>query len=513
MKNTKKFLSIIIVAIMTFCLNMFSVSADDTYTITVDNPSTTVSINGKTYTAYKVFSVTYDAHEGAYTYSTDSTCVDLAYSGYDSSLNTVNKVINSLNNDTDARKFGDYVYKNFIQNGSVASSVNQGSATASGEQAVITVPSAGYYLVFGEGDNNNGADGEKTVTSLVMLDTASPSATVKPKFDAPSLKKEIQHNDDNSWGVVSDNQVGDTVNFRLTSTVPDITGYSNYSYIIHDTLGNGLSFTTGSLEVKVNDSTDLDASYYNVSAIDQNLTVTFNVKAAIDAGVVSKSDKLYTYYKATLNSNALIAGPAVDTTNYNENTAYLEYSNNPYSTTTGKTPEAKVYDWTFKYTFDKVNQKGNKVANAGFTVKNASGDVIKFTSKGNNQYIADPNGNVTEIMTTADGTFTLLGLDDNVKYTLEETTVPKGYSKCENVDLTFASSYNAAGSELSTLTATVNGAKSHNDEKATIENQSGSKLVGTGGIGTTVFYVGGGAIMAVAAVLLVTKLRMKNKNI
>ena len=116
-------------------------------------------------------------------------------------------------------------------------------------------------------------------------------------------------------------------------------------------------------------------------------------------------------------------------------------------------------------------------------------------------------------MTTVDGTFTLLGLDDNVKYTLEETTVPKGYSKCENVDLTFASSYNAAGSELSTLTATVNGAKSHNDEKATIENQSGSKLVGTGGIGTTVFYVGGGAIMAVAAVLLVTKLRMKNKNI
>ena len=81
MKNTKKFLSIMIVAIMTFCLNMFSVSADDTYTITVTNSSTTVSINGKTYTAYKVFSVTYDADEGAYTYSNESTCVDLAYSG------------------------------------------------------------------------------------------------------------------------------------------------------------------------------------------------------------------------------------------------------------------------------------------------------------------------------------------------------------------------------------------------------------------------------------------------
>ena len=45
-----------------------------------------------------------------------------------------------------------------------------------------------------------------------------------------------------------------------------------------------------------------------------------------------------------------------------------------------------------------------------------------------------------------------------------------------------------------------------------IVNQSGAVLPSTGGMGTTVFYVVGGGLMAVAVVLLVTKKRMENKR-
>ncbi|MDD3260491.1 MAG: LPXTG cell wall anchor domain-containing protein [Oscillospiraceae bacterium] len=47
---------------------------------------------------------------------------------------------------------------------------------------------------------------------------------------------------------------------------------------------------------------------------------------------------------------------------------------------------------------------------------------------------------------------------------------------------------------------------------ATIANNSGSTLPTTGGMGTTIFYVLGGCLMAVAAILLITKKRMANKG-
>ena len=44
-----------------------------------------------------------------------------------------------------------------------------------------------------------------------------------------------------------------------------------------------------------------------------------------------------------------------------------------------------------------------------------------------------------------------------------------------------------------------------------IENNSGSTLPSTGGMGTTLFYLGGGAMVAVAGIVLIAKKRM-NKN-
>ena len=47
---------------------------------------------------------------------------------------------------------------------------------------------------------------------------------------------------------------------------------------------------------------------------------------------------------------------------------------------------------------------------------------------------------------------------------------------------------------------------------ATIENAKGSSLPGTGGMGTTLFYVGGGILVVGSGALLLAKKRMKNKE-
>ena len=44
-----------------------------------------------------------------------------------------------------------------------------------------------------------------------------------------------------------------------------------------------------------------------------------------------------------------------------------------------------------------------------------------------------------------------------------------------------------------------------------VVNKAGTTLPGTGGIGTTIFYLIGGGLMVAAAVLLIAKKRMENK--
>ena len=110
-----------------------------------------------------------------------------------------------------------------------------------------------------------------------------------------------------------------------------------------------------------------------------------------------------------------------------------------------------------------------------------------------------------EMKSAANGVFNIIGLDAGT-YTLKETTTPDGYNKCEDIAITIAATHkenaNATSADL-TLTET-NG---NND----IVNKSGSELPSTGGIGTTLFYLGGGCMVAVAGIFLITKKRM-SKN-
>lgn len=125
------------------------------------------------------------------------------------------------------------------------------------------------------------------------------------------------------------------------------------------------------------------------------------------------------------------------------------------------------------------------------------------------------------------------GLDDGT-YTLEETNAPTGYNKVTSDFIIKAETdnkqnWNSSDTDSllkgfdedldgSVMEKDVSGNYTSNYQytdgiaEELIKNNQGSELPSTGGIGTTIFYIGGGAMVAVAGVFLITKKRMSKKE-
>ena len=88
------------------------------------------------------------------------------------------------------------------------------------------------------------------------------------------------------------------------------------------------------------------------------------------------------------------------------------------------------------------------------------------------------------------GDIVIWGVDADNDYTLTETEAPEGYNKLS-----------------AAVNVTVN---AENGTRIGVENNAGSELPSTGGMGTTLFYALGGILVVAAVVLLVTKKRMSS---
>lgn len=141
---------------------------------------------------------------------------------------------------------------------------------------------------------------------------------------------------------------------------------------------------------------------------------------------------------------------------------------------------------------------------------------IIFEEKGDLQIPTDVQAVVAD-----DGTLYFNGLGEG-EYTITEIQPPPGYNKIE--DLTVVISWDPdAVSPNNMWSATVtsstgNGTLTYTEEENVgilpleVVNQAGSELPSTGGMGTTLFYIVGGALVLIAVVLLITKKRMKTEE-
>ena len=479
MKHARKLTSLLLALVMVFALAV-TVAADGTTgttgtgSITVENP-----IEGQNYTAYKIFNVVYDeATPKHYSYTIENTSewfstVETYANGANSGL-TLTKVgdtttyVVTTTGDFSAPPFADAL------KAAVAGKTGKPLAVADGK-ATATGLDLGYYFV----TSTNGA--------LCNLTTTDPAVTIHDKNDMPFEKKVDKTNVD----------VGQTVKFTITGKVPDYTGFTKYTYLITDTMTNGLTFKD---DVKVMVGSEDKTNDCTITYDATNAPQTFTVSIPVWDNKYEIGANIEVTYTATVNKDAIAI--------ISSNKAKLTYSNDPTTdeVTDSQTEEQKVY--TSKIVIDKFEtgkQETVKLPGAEFVlykkVPGASGEVTQYYKQDDTTKAVtwvNTIAEATTVKTGEHGEAFFEGLADGTYY-LVETKAPAGYNQ-----LTGPQEVKVAGSTTDTTKLSVT---------AEVANNTGTLLPSTGGMGTTVFYVLGAVLVVGAGVLLVTKKRMSQGEV
>ena len=479
MKHARKLTSLLLALVMVFALAV-TVAAEGAAGTTIRGKITVVNPKGETtYTAYKIFDVVYDNATPTkhYSYTIDSTknsdwfttvkeYAETTGSGLTlTQVEGTNTYVVTFNKDEfSAPKFAETL------NGAVNGKAGKPLAVADGK-ATVTDLDLGYYFV-------TSASG-----ALCNLTTTDPDAEIHDKTDVPFEKKDDK---------VSA-EVGETVNYTIKGKVPDHTGFKTYTYKITDTMSEGLTFKQDvKVTVSGTDVTNACTPTYNVESDANKFTVSIPVKSyPIGAEILVT-------YSALVNENAV--------EKISKNSATLTYSNNPSTgdETTTTSVEETVYSSKIAIVKVETGNENKKLKGAEFVlykkVPGASGEVTQYYKQDDTTKAVtwvEQVVNATTVTTGDNGEASFDGLANGTYY-LVETKAPAGYNQ-----LTEAVPVNVNGGTTETaLTVTQR-----------VENQAGTLLPSTGGMGTTIFYVLGFVLVVGAGVLLVTKKRMSQGEV
>lgn len=489
MKRMKELLTLFVALVMALALALptFAVQQGELTggSITINN-----ALPGKTYTIYQILYLeSYNADSGAYAYK--------ANSAWESWLRNQDGGAQYVSIDSqgyvtwqegaDPAAFAKAALSYAKTHASTITNDGQREAPAAAEgQLYSTVIfedlKLGYYLV------------DTTAGSLCSLDTTNPRVEMYEKNKIPSVEKQVQEDSDGRWGEQNTAQIGDTVNFRTTITIKP--GAQNY--VLHDKMSEGLTLDDSSIKVWKSENEPLDAKNYTVS------TSTSDLKDGCDFHITFTPDYLDTITsdtKVTVTYSAVLNDDAEISTDPNTNMTKLDYGDG-YETTWDET---KTY--TFKFDIVKTDSKYNLLDGAEFELYDAQtgGNKIPLVYENGVYRVAttqesSKEGFKSAVIKTTNGRATVTGLDANTTYWLEETKAPAGYNKLDGrveVEIKNAN-----------LTTTMEGNTwAEGNGGVQITNNTGSELPSTGGMGTTLFYIGGGVLVVLAVALLVVKKR------
>lgn len=571
MKTNKRALAMMTAAFMAITplaatgLTAFA-GATDSYTINVNESAT-----GYSYKAYQIFAGNDEVKDGktilsdikwatGFNSAQFLTAIknEAIFENAFASATTAEQVANILKDINDTDKLATFAR---LAKLSVTGEGTANSAQTSGKYP-INVTGSGYYLVEETGIPAGNPAGQEEVYSRFMLDVVG-NTEVNPKRDLPTLDKKITGPNARDGGKANGVSIGDAVSYEIDTDMPDTTGYEKYFYVINDTLAEGLTFDPTSVVVTIaGEEVDADVDYEvqtGPAADPYTFQIVFKdfVKRT-----EAKDSPIVVTYDAYLNENA------DRSTAGNLNTANLTYSNNPNKhydgepptsdepgdgDPTGKTPDKQTKTYTANIKLTKTDEDGNALTGAKFQISGTAAKAVmingtSYVKDDNGSFYklkdgtfteTDPNGNedlydgtdkykevkdidktttyekiCKEAYVKADGTLEFGGLGAGT-YTLTELVAPKGFNKLEN-PITVVIKDDGITFSSPAWTATKDGADIEMTDIVNvafqIENKEGSTLPSTGGIGTKLFYLFGGILVAGSGVLLITKKRMTKEN-
>lgn len=616
MKNVKRLVSLMLALLLVAAMGSaaFAAPAPTTYSITLNGTKT-----GENYQAIKIFDMTYDPADPSVASYTIAAPWETFFTvgnpgeGYivaDDPTDTLNSITVPASLFTagatgNVTAFINITETNKVDFAEAARTWSRANVTTTNgtvvEQAgadtttTITLPNAGYWMVFETSGTLSNAVGQATT---VVLTNTNPTATLTVKTDANTPEK-------TAISIIGENgvMVGSVIDFQLDKVrVASSEGHKYHYQVFEDTMTSGLTFQND-VVIKVGDKTLVignsttseirlmtnlsDKTQFGVyGAIKYNtdgFKLILNTKALNEATPSYKDAQIVITYSAVVNDAA--ADLEHNTLSYgNGGSDDDDWEPDP-DIPVNPTPETIVYTWMNDITVDKYvgTNTAQKLADVGFTLvrKSVKGlrtgeevpyylDLNDVTTPGGNiptntlvqivgygriavgdtvteyyqvsydrndvfipktavvsneqfpltqeQYLkytydtTDPTkvvgcewvtdiAQATELKTDNLGALTFISLTDGVFY-LRETTTPAGYNPLTgDVEITLAHTVDAQG---------VPEADHHTE--AISNNQGGGMLPGTGGIGTTLFYVLGGVLLVGASILLVTRRLVRNEN-
>lgn len=467
MKLIKKIAAIMFAFMMVVSMSC-NVKAAGTGKITIDNAK-----KDETYTIYQVLTLeSSDVEKGLYSYIP----VNDAWKAYfkteeGKKYMTVddNGYVTTKYTETNAQELAQALIKQ-----AKTINYNPQSITADKDGTIeFTGLALGYYVV------------DTTVGTLCGLNTANPEVTIEDKNKKPTVEKKIVEGD--QLADKNSANIGDAVNFKTTITAQA----GAKKYVLHDTMSGSLTFNDD-VVVTYNGNVLNDSDDYTVtkpgadgSTFDVTFTESFLNK-------LTANSKLYVTYSATVNENAVVKDSMINKT-------HLTYGNN---TETNK-PETITKTFgipVFKYTGNNEALPGAKFILSTDPQCEDVNQTLKFKKNTAGIYRYDAKGTTT-LESSSTGHIDIEGLKEGTYY-LKETKAPDGYNLLKKpVTITIDSEGKIY----------VDGSGEVNNGDVRVQNNSGTLLPSTGGVGTTMIYLIGGALVLGSGVVLATKRRVKGK--
>ena len=389
--------------------------------------------------------------------------------------------------------------------------VNVGNTVPDTGYELTNSASAGLYVIKATRTGYSYSDMAVYVSFADHTAGTLNNATVTAKGTKDQVKKEIdvvkvegQEAEDQNTSITT----GDVINYTITQSYPYYPANAEHkTFQIVDTITNA-EFNQNSLVVKSADTTLVKGTDYEVNYTETAEGKVMTINFTYDN---TKAGQIVTVkYGVTVSDISAVDNAKV--------------VNSAKATANGKYTVAEVESAAVTFTVKKVDASDSKDTKTGLSgakfqlyvscAADATG-AVQLTLNDNSKVWALSLGNTQEKTTGTDGTATFKGLDANKNYYVLETKAPAGYSlndkaiQLTGANVTMAPTRTEDKGEYTREITAVQSVTNFRNEEYT--DTKLSALPSTGGIGTTIFTIGGCAIMIVAAGLFFATRRKTQK--